>query len=536
MSSAIEAAPAPRTAHARRRSPSEPALARARRDRPADVHGHPRQPRDDERPARAARGVRGIRRGAAVVHERVHARLREHDPHGRRPRRPVRPAHAVPHRHRRLHAELGVRSPRRRPRPAHRRPGAAGLRRGRRSCRSRSRCSPAPCRSPGVRSRSASGAASPGSASRPGRSSAAPCSRAGPGRRSSGSTCPSASSRSRSPCSPCRTASAPGSAPTSSASCSRASACSALVYGIVRGNDAGWDSLEVLGSLIAGGILLAAFVAWECSHRGSAPAAAAVPRPQLHGGEPRRLRVQLRRVRLDLHPHPVPAGRAGRDSRSRRRCRPRRGRSRRWSSPRSPGSSPRVGTRALIVTGLLLLGGALFWLTALLDASVEYPAYVAPFIVAGIGMGLVFAPSATAVLATMAPDDHAKASGTNSMLREVGVALGIAVLTAIDYAVGGRAGGARRGRPCSWPPALVATLLPAGRRPQGGVGRHRRGGARRRGLRARRVCPCRCYAPDRNSRKRRAPPFPLRPSRERGVPRRPARSPQAQPPAAFDSR
>ncbi len=82
--------------------------------------------------------------------------------------------------------------------------------------------------------------------------------------------------------------------------------------------------------------------------------------------------------------------------------------------------APRVGTRALIVTGLLALGGALFWLTGLLDASVEYPAYVAPFIVAGIGMGLVFAPSATAVLATMAPDDHAKASGTNSMLREVG--------------------------------------------------------------------------------------------------------------------
>ena len=52
-------------------------------------------------------------------------------------------------------------------------------------------------------------------------------------------------------------------------------------------------------------------------------------------------------------------------------------------------------------------------------------------------MGLVFAPSATAVLATMAPDDHAKASGTNSMLREVGVALGIAVSTAVFTGAGG---------------------------------------------------------------------------------------------------
>ena len=100
------------------------------------------------------------------------------------------------------------------------------------------------------------------------------------------------------------------------------------------------------------------------------------------------------------------------------------------------------------MTGLLALGVALFWLSGLLDASIDYPTYVAPFIVAGIGMGLVFAPSATAVLATMAPVDHAKASGTNSMLREVGVALGIAVSTAVFTGRGRRAepGRLRRGR------------------------------------------------------------------------------------------
>jgi predicted MFS family arabinose efflux permease len=54
-----------------------------------------------------------------------------------------------------------------------------------------------------------------------------------------------------------------------------------------------------------------------------------------------------------------------------------------------------------------------------------------PFLLAGIGMGLVFAPSSTAVLVNMQPDDHAKASGTNSTLREIGVALGVAVLTAV---------------------------------------------------------------------------------------------------------
>ena len=53
-------------------------------------------------------------------------------------------------------------------------------------------------------------------------------------------------------------------------------------------------------------------------------------------------------------------------------------------------------------------------------------------------MGLVFAPSSTAVLATMRAEVHAKASGTNSTLREIGVALDIAVLTAVFTGDGGQ--------------------------------------------------------------------------------------------------
>src|SRR4051812_19940523 len=36
-----------------------------------------------------------------------------------------------------------------------------------------------------------------------------------------------------------------------------------IVWGLVRGNQAGWDSAEVLVSLAAGALLVAAFVAWE---------------------------------------------------------------------------------------------------------------------------------------------------------------------------------------------------------------------------------------------------------------------------------
>ena len=62
---------------------------------------------------------------------------------------------------------------------------------------------------------------------------------------------------------------------------------------------------------------------------------------------------------------------------------------------------------------------------------------VPPFVLAGVGMGLVFAPMATAVLARMPERHHAKASGTNSTMREVGGALGIAVLTVVFTSAGG---------------------------------------------------------------------------------------------------
>ena len=246
-----------------------------------------------------------------------------------------------------------------------------------------------------------------------------------------------------------------------------------VVYGIVRGNEAGWDSLEVLGSMIAGGILLVAFVVWEW--RASAPllplrlfrdrsfTVANLAGFGFSFGAFGSIFILIQFLQVVQGATPLEAA---------LQTSP-------WTlapmivAPLAGLVAPRVGTRALIVTGLLFLSGALFWLTQLLDAGIEYPAYVAPFIVAGIGMGLVFAPSSTAVLATMAPEDHAKASGTNSMLREVGVALGIAVstavftgagggLTPVDYAVGAQPA-VVVGAAVLLASAIVAMLLPAGR-------------------------------------------------------------------------
>ena len=59
-----------------------------------------------------------------------------------------------------------------------------------------------------------------------------------------------------------------------------------VVFGIVRGNPQGWGSPEVVGSLAAGALLLAAFVAYEsrvsircCRCASSARAASPPPTP-----------------------------------------------------------------------------------------------------------------------------------------------------------------------------------------------------------------------------------------------------------------
>ena len=246
-----------------------------------------------------------------------------------------------------------------------------------------------------------------------------------------------------------------------------------LVYGIVRGNEAGWDSTEVLGALIAGGVLLVAFVLWEW--RAKSPllplrlfrdrsfTIANVVGLGFSFGAFGSVFILIQFLQVVQGSSPLEAA---------------------WQTspwtlapmvvaPLAGFIAPRVGTRTLIVAGLTFLGVALFWLTTLLDPDTAYSAYVAPFILAGVGMGLVFAPSSTAVLATMAPDDHAKASGTNSMLREVGVALGIAVSTAVFTGAGGvltptgYSAGAEPavlvGAAVLIATALVALLLPSGR-------------------------------------------------------------------------
>ena len=210
-----------------------------------------------------------------------------------------------------------------------------------------------------------------------------------------------------------------------------------VVFGIVRGNPAGWDSFEVLASLIAGAVLLVAFILWE--QRTPAPllplrlfrdrsfTAANLVGVTFSFGIFGAVFILIQFLQVVQGHTPLEAGVMTMP----------------WTlapmviAPLTGLLSPRTGTRLPILLGLVLLTVSMAWIALTLSATEAYSSMWPPFLLAGIGMGLVFAPSSTAVLANMKPADHAKASGTNSTLREIGVALGVAVLTAVFTGAGG---------------------------------------------------------------------------------------------------
>ncbi|MYW68237.1 DHA2 family efflux MFS transporter permease subunit [Streptomyces sp. SID8379] len=99
--------------------------------------------------------------------------------------------------------------------------------------------------------------------------------------------------------------------------------------------------------------------------------------------------------------------------------------------------SDRIGGRSVAAAGLFLQAVGLGWFAFVLSADVSYAAQLPGLIVSGIGMALYFAPASSLVMASVRPEEQGIASGSNNALREVGGALGIAVMSSIFSAQGG---------------------------------------------------------------------------------------------------
>ncbi len=99
--------------------------------------------------------------------------------------------------------------------------------------------------------------------------------------------------------------------------------------------------------------------------------------------------------------------------------------------------SDRIGGRPLMALGLGLQAVALGWLAAVSTPTVAYSTLVPPFVIAGIGMALFFAPVANVVLSAVSPREEGQASGANNAIRELGGVFGVAVLASVFTSQGG---------------------------------------------------------------------------------------------------
>src|SRR6478735_2441831 len=210
-----------------------------------------------------------------------------------------------------------------------------------------------------------------------------------------------------------------------------------LVWGLVRANSRGWTSPEIVVSLIAGAVLLVAFVAWERRarepmlpmrfFRNRAFAAANAASLLMFFGMFGSIFLLTQYLQNVQGNSPLEAG---------VRMLP-------WTgmlmivAPIAGALSDRIGARPLIVTGMALQATALAWLAAITAPDAAYADLVPAFVLAGVGMGLFFAPVAAVVLGAVRQQEAGKASGANNAIRELGGVFGVAVLASIFAHQGG---------------------------------------------------------------------------------------------------
>ncbi len=204
-----------------------------------------------------------------------------------------------------------------------------------------------------------------------------------------------------------------------------------IVFGILRGNAHGWTSAEILGALLGGGALLAAFVVVELRQE----------RPMLDLTLFRQRRFTgvslatfcIAAGMFALLPYlsiylqdvlgysPLAAG---------LRFLPMTGfvffvplLTRRFAA--------HVPAQRMIAVGLLLVAVGLGLLQALVTATSHWTVLLAGFVVAGVGIGLANPALAAVALRVVDPKRMGMASGINNTFRIGGVAIGVAVLGAV---------------------------------------------------------------------------------------------------------
>src|SRR4029077_13979441 len=172
----------------------------------------------------------------------------------------------------------------------------------------------------------------------------------------------------------------------------------ALVWGVINGNDRGWTDPSIVAAIAGGFALLAAFVIWESrvAHpmlplsffRSRTFTAANLVSLFMYFGMFGSVFLLAQFFQVVQGYSPFQAG---------LRTLP-------WTgmpiivAPIAGVLADRIGGRPILATGRALQAVALAWLSVVVTPTVPYEQMVVPFIMAGVGMGLFFAPIANVVL------------------------------------------------------------------------------------------------------------------------------------------
>ena len=213
----------------------------------------------------------------------------------------------------------------------------------------------------------------------------------------------------------------------------------ALVFSLVRASSHGWTSASQLGGLVGGAVLIVAFLVWESrtaqpmlplelfrSRGFSAVNGASLLMSLGMFGSVFLVAQYFQTVRgyspLDAGLRTLP-----------------------WTAvpvliaPIAGPVADRIGGKPLLTAGLVFQAAGLAWLGLAMSTTSSYSSALPGLILAGLGMALFFVPVSTVALGSVPTEAQGIASGTNSMIRELGGVVGIAVLSAVFAHRGGYA-------------------------------------------------------------------------------------------------
>ena len=100
------------------------------------------------------------------------------------------------------------------------------------------------------------------------------------------------------------------------------------------------------------------------------------------------------------------------------------------AAPMAPSVSGRFGYRATMTASMATVAGALAWL-AVVPVDPGYADVVAPMVILGLALGFAMTPSTTAITESLPADKQGVASALNDTVRELGGAIGVALIGSV---------------------------------------------------------------------------------------------------------